>query len=136
MDWTLPSCRWVEGEKGVSNKEDGGTEGRMDEWRGLPLLRFSWGPCFLPVRTEREGGMLIKWLKGKIRSNQTEGEQKIQLIETHRCVCVVCVVGRNGPVREERHISCCRKPTATGFGRPKIIIFILLRCGNYFLSVI
>ena len=43
---------------------DRGTDGWME---GLPLLRFSGGPCFLPVRTEREGGMLIRWLKGKIK---------------------------------------------------------------------
>ena len=68
---------------------------------GLPLLRFSGGPCFLPVRTEREGGMLIRWLKGKIRSNQTEGEHKVQS-ETHRCVCVVCVLWAGMDGSEER----------------------------------
>lgn len=40
MDWTLPSCRWVEGEEGVSNREDGGTEGQMDEWRGYLCCDF------------------------------------------------------------------------------------------------
>lgn len=95
---------------------------------GLPLLRFSGGPCFLPVRTEREGGMLIRWLKGKIRSNQTEGEHKVQTDRNPQvCVCCVCVVGRNGPIRGERHTtSCCREPMATMFdSRPNQFINIL-----------
>lgn len=91
MDWTLPSCRWVEGEERVSNREDGGQRGTDGWMEGLPLLRFSGGPCFLPVRTEREGGMLIRWLKGKIRSNQTEGEHKVQTDRNPQGVCVSCV---------------------------------------------
>lgn len=81
---------------------------------GLPLLRFSEGPCFLPVRTEREGGMLIRWLKEKIRSNQTEGEHKGQTDRNTQGVCRVSVVDRNGPIRGKRcTTSCCRDPTDT-----------------------
>lgn len=70
---------------------------------GLPLLRFSGGPCFLPVRTEREGGMLIRWLKGKIRSNQTEGEHKVQTDRNPQvCVCRVCVLWTGMDQSEKR----------------------------------
>lgn len=60
---------------------------------GLPLLRFSGGPCFLPVRTEREGGMLIRWLKGKnkLKSNKLRGEHKVQTERNPQGVCVLCV---------------------------------------------
>lgn len=61
--------------------------------------------------------MLIRWLKGKIRSNQTEGEHKVQTDRNPQvCVCRVCVVGRNGPIRGERFMtSCCGEPIATMF---------------------
>lgn len=48
-------------------------------------------------------------IKLKLRANT-----KFKLIETHKvCVCRVCVVGRNGPIRGERRTtSCCREPTS------------------------
>lgn len=58
--------------------------------------------------------MLIRWLKGKIRSNQTEGQHKVQTDRNPQvCVCRVCAVGRNGRIRGERHTtSRCGEPMA------------------------
>lgn len=51
-------------------------QGQTGGWmEGLPLLRFSGGPCFLPVQTEREGGMLIRWIKPQSENTKV-------------CVCV------------------------------------------------
>lgn len=52
-------------------------EGEREGWReGLPLLRFSGGPCFLPVQTERECGMLITWLKRNKKNHKTKTNRR------------------------------------------------------------
>lgn len=54
MDWTLPSCRWVEGEERVSNREDGG---QRDEWMngGVTFVAIFGGSLFFTC-SDRERG--------------------------------------------------------------------------------
>lgn len=75
----------------------------MNGWmEGLPLLRFSGGPCFLPVQTKREGG--IRWLKEKSYDQlKPRVSTKFKLIATHKVyACSVSIVGRNGHIIGER----------------------------------
>lgn len=71
MDWTLPFCRLVEGEEGVSNKEDGETE--RDRWMngGVTFVAIFRGSLFFTCSDRERGRNADKMAqrKNKIKSN-------------------------------------------------------------------
>lgn len=72
MDWTLPSCRCVEGEEGVTNREDEGTE--RDRWMngGVTFVAIFGGSLFFTCSDRERGRNADKMAqrKNKIKSNR------------------------------------------------------------------